>query len=72
MQIEVDKKKCTGCGKCDEICPKAGKIWTFKDNKAYADNLEYCHVCTLCAGACPEAAIKIIRDSYEKPKDQVE
>ena len=27
LQIIVDEDKCIGCGKCEEICPKAAKIW---------------------------------------------
>ncbi len=64
MKILVDKKKCTGCGKCEEACPKGGVIWSIdrKTDIAKASNLEYCHQCTICAGKCPEGAIKIVRD----------
>ena len=61
MRIEVDKGKCTGCGECQQVCPKGPKIWKV-DDKAEASNLRYCHVCTLCASKCPEGAIKVIRD----------
>ena len=56
MRIVVDKDKCTGCGICKEACPKGAKIWDVKD-KAMATNLEFCHLCTICAGKCPEQAI---------------
>lgn len=64
MKILVDKKKCTGCGKCEEECPKGGAIWSIdrKTNIAKASNLEFCHQCTICAAKCPEEAIKIVRD----------
>lgn len=68
LKIEVDKDKCTGCGECKEVCPKGYKIWTI--NKiAHADNLEYCHVCTICASKCPERAITVIRNA---PNDEKE
>jgi len=69
MQIIIDTEKCTGCGKCKEACPKGGKIWTIdkKTKKAKPSNLEYCHLCIICASKCPEEAIRIIRDdNYEK------
>ncbi len=67
MKILVDKNKCTGCGTCLEACPKGGVIWSIdkKSKKAVADNLEFCHQCTICAGKCPEQAIKIVRDDND-------
>ena len=64
MRIEVDEKKCTGCGICKEECPKGAKIWDV-NKKAMATNLRYCHVCTICASKCPENAILIIRDDED-------
>jgi NAD-dependent dihydropyrimidine dehydrogenase PreA subunit len=70
MKIEIDKDKCTGCGICKESCPKGGKIWDI-NGKAIASNLEYCHLCTVCAGKCPEQAIHVIRDEgNEKTKNE--
>ncbi|MDR0912052.1 MAG: 4Fe-4S binding protein [Methanobrevibacter sp.] len=61
LRIFVDEDKCTGCGKCKDICPKGQIIW--KINKiAHASNLKYCHICTLCASRCPEGAILVDRD----------
>lgn len=71
MRIEVDKDKCTGCGNCKAICPKGERIWTIKDGKAEASNLEYCHVCILCASKCPEGAIHVIRDGEDGEKEKV-
>ncbi len=70
MKIVVDKDKCTGCGICKEACPKGAKIWDVNE-KAMATNLEYCHLCTICAGKCPEQAIHVIRDERnEKTKNE--
>lgn len=64
----IRKDKCTGCGECRDACPKGPKIW-FINKKARVDNLEYCHVCTICASKCPEQAITILRDA---PNDKQE
>lgn len=71
MKILVDKKKCTGCGECKEACPKGGKIWDVKDN-AMATNLQFCHLCTICASKCPEQAILVVRDDNEPPENDEE
>lgn len=68
MRIVVDEDKCTGCGICKEVCPKGAKIWDV-NKKAMATNLEYCHVCTICAGKCPEEAIHVIRDEINEKKN---
>lgn len=64
MKISVNRRRCTGCGECKEVCPKGGKIWTIdrRLKKAIPAHLEFCHQCTICAGKCPEDAIRIIRD----------
>lgn len=61
LKIIVDEEKCIACGKCKEICPKGGKIWTI-DKTAHASNLQYCHVCTLCAMVCRRDAILVERN----------
>jgi NAD-dependent dihydropyrimidine dehydrogenase PreA subunit len=69
MRIVVDKDKCTGCGECRDVCPKGPKIWKI-NGKAEADNLRYCHVCTICASKCPEGAITVIRDEEDGEKKE--
>ena len=68
MKIIVDKDKCTGCGECKEACPKGAKIWNVED-KAMATNLQFCHLCTICASKCPEQAILVVRDD-NKPLEE--
>lgn len=70
MRIEVDQDKCTGCGKCQEICPKSGKIWRIENGKARASNLQFCHLCTLCASKCPVGAIRVIRDGQNGKEEE--
>ena len=51
---EVDQQKCTGCGKCGQLCQYSaitcvkGKVLVFK---------ELCHSCGGCMAICPEDAI---------------
>src|SRR3989339_399379 len=57
--IEIDIKKCDGCGKCVEQCPT--KTMEIKDNKAVVskDHLLDCHLCNACIEACPKEAVKV-------------
>ncbi len=51
---EVDQKKCTGCGRCGQLCQYSaitcvkGKVLVFE---------ELCHSCGGCMAVCPEGAI---------------
>jgi len=57
--IEIDLKKCDGCGKCVEQCPT--KTVEIKDNKAIVskDHLLDCHLCNACVDSCPKEAIVV-------------
>ncbi len=57
-RIEVFQEKCTGCGKCVEVCPKAPKIWNLNE-KAEIKDASWCVACMQCTTVCPEEAIKI-------------
>ena len=52
---EVELDKCTGCGKCGEICQYSA-IVTFKKNVLTFEQL--CHSCGGCMLVCPAEAIK--------------
>lgn len=51
----VDLEKCTGCGKCGEIC-QYGAIVCIKENVLTFEQL--CHSCGGCWRVCPADAIK--------------
>lgn len=51
---EVDKKKCTFCGKCSEICQFKAIVVV---NKTVLVFEELCHSCGGCLEVCPEKAI---------------
>jgi MinD superfamily P-loop ATPase len=50
----VDLSKCTGCGKCKEIC-QYNAVVVVKGEALIFENL--CHSCGGCALVCPESAI---------------
>lgn len=66
----LDKKKCTGCGICMEICPKeaieVSKVLKTGDKKAshpkFRITKEKCHYCGMCEAICPFGALRIYID----------
>ncbi len=55
--IEVSLEKCTGCGRCVEVCP-AGAV-RIADGHAVIDD-EACRRCEACVEACPQGALRRI------------
>lgn len=51
---EVDQTKCTGCGKCGDICQYSAIVCI---NKKVLTFPELCHGCGGCSLVCPEEAI---------------
>lgn len=54
---DVDFDKCTGCGKCGEICQFKAIVCINKEVLTFS---ELCHACGGCALVCPENAISEI------------
>jgi len=52
----IAEDKCTGCGRCLEVCPP--RAITLEGGKARVEE-EFCEECGFCAPACPEGAIEI-------------
>ena len=51
----IDKKKCTGCGKCREACPMKVMV-------ALEDNISgKCIACGTCVKACPMEVLQIAK-----------
>lgn len=71
MPAVVDKKKCTGCELCIEVCPvEAISLNHEKDIKI---DSEECIECGACENECPNEAITVLREAtplptLEKPK----
>lgn len=59
---KIDTSKCTGCKRCEVVCPPAAI--TVIEKKARVDN-EKCLACTKCWHLCPEDAISIVPRSEE-------
>ena len=53
---QVDKDKCTGCGKCGEVCQYGAIVHLGEKNVLTFDNL--CHSCRGCRLLCPADAIR--------------
>jgi len=61
MQYAVNQERCTGCGKCLDVCPP--EAITIKNGKAVI--LVECTGCGACPRVCPEGAIK--KQGVKKP-----
>ena len=65
--LRIDKKKCTGCGVCMEICPREAiqvtRTIKADGNKAKPPTVkiskEKCHYCGICESICPFGALHI-------------
>ncbi len=57
MSIEIDKKKCVGCGRCRDVCPGT-LIALDSDRRAYIKYPRDCWGCTSCIKECPVYAIR--------------
>ncbi|MCL6431521.1 MAG: 4Fe-4S binding protein [Anaerolineae bacterium] len=55
--IEVNLLKCTGCGRCVDVCP-AGAMQVVAGH-ARVDAAR-CQGCEACVGACPEGALSVV------------
>ncbi|MEW6329434.1 MAG: DUF362 domain-containing protein, partial [Candidatus Micrarchaeota archaeon] len=53
--IEIDEGKCTGCGRCAEICEYA----VVREGKRRDEN-EKCWRCLACGEECPQKAIRLV------------
>ncbi len=64
---ETDREKCTGCGRCMEICPV--NVIKMEGDFPVVDQ-EWCIGCGVCAVPCPSSAIRLVRRSDAiPPKD---
>ncbi len=66
--IEVDEKKCNGCGACMPDCPE-GALQII-DGKVRLVSELYCDGLGACVGSCPQDAIKVV-EKEAKPYDEV-
>ncbi len=55
MAVKVNKNKCNGCGRCEEICP----VNAIKMEQNIAVISNDCIECGACLSVCPEDAISV-------------
>ena len=57
VTLQLDENKCTGCGRCLEVCPHA----VFKMNSSHVviQNRDACMECGACSRNCPFGAISV-------------
>jgi len=60
---QIDKEKCTGCGKCVEVC--GFDALRLEGGKVVADD-EKCINCGMCAGHCPVNAMSAEKSGGKK------
>lgn len=57
FNITVDKKKCSGCEDCLEIC--SSDVFEMQKGKATVVNEEDCVGCESCVEVCKESAVTV-------------
>lgn len=55
-KLMIDTEKCTGCGKCERLCPM--KNITVSEHKAVSGSR--CTMCYRCINKCPKQAITLL------------
>ena len=53
----INKKKCTGCGKCVEACPFGVMV-----KAEETPTSSKCIACGICVKACPADVLEIVED----------
>jgi len=57
VTLEYDPGKCTGCGRCPEVCPHG--VFIMNGPKAVLTDRDFCMECGACARNCAEGAIAV-------------
>jgi len=55
--LSLDAGKCSGCGRCAEVCPHG--VFEISDRKAQITDKDLCMECGACALNCPSNAIEV-------------
>lgn len=55
--VTVDNEKCTGEGKCADICPV--EVFKVEDGKCVVIHGDLCEGCESCLAECPNEAITL-------------
>lgn len=57
VTLNLDSKKCVGCGRCLEVCPH--QVFILESGKARIQNKDNCMECGACARNCPVEAVSV-------------
>lgn len=55
--LELNREKCTGCGKCTDVCPH--NVFRLSNGKAEIIDRDLCMECSACAKNCPFGAVMV-------------
>ena len=55
--LRLDLAKCTGCGMCLEVCPRA--VLARSNSKVAISSLDACIECGACQQNCPAGAVSV-------------
>ncbi len=57
VTLKFYAEKCTGCGRCVEVCPHG--VFEMKEKRAYITDRDLCMECGACANNCEFDAITV-------------
>lgn len=55
--LKIESDKCTGCGKCIEVCPHG--VLVINNSKANIVDKDSCIECGACVKNCPFSALEV-------------
>ncbi|MGI6450721.1 MAG: mercury methylation ferredoxin HgcB [Desulfitobacteriia bacterium] len=55
--LSLSAEKCSGCGRCAEVCPH--RVFSVNEKKAKIEDKDSCMECGACAKNCPANAITV-------------
>jgi NAD-dependent dihydropyrimidine dehydrogenase PreA subunit len=55
--LQYSRDKCTGCGRCAEVCPQ--RVFEMRDKRAAITDKDRCMECGACALNCEFGAISV-------------
>lgn len=57
VTLQLDEKKCTGCGMCLEVCPH--QVFDMNGRKVRIQHRDACMECGACSRNCPAGAVAV-------------
>jgi NAD-dependent dihydropyrimidine dehydrogenase PreA subunit len=66
--ITIDKKKCTNCKRCVEVCPV--HVFGMENEDVVVKDASKCILCKACEVQCPHKAITVTANKTPEPKQE--